>query len=48
LLSSRGGLLEGHRSPPVRRKQMLSPPAFSSALKNEDLPDRAAAGVYFP
>jgi hypothetical protein len=42
-----GGILGGYKSAPVRHKHMLSPPAFSSLLINEDLPGQAAAGVYF-
>jgi hypothetical protein len=33
-----GGLLGGHKSPPIRHKHMLSPPAFIFPLVNEDLP----------
>jgi hypothetical protein len=37
----------GHKSTLVRHKYMLIPPACISLLITEDLPSRAAAGVYF-
>jgi hypothetical protein len=37
----------GHKSAPVRHKDMLSPLAFSSSIINEDLLGGAAADVYF-
>ncbi len=43
MLAVQGGLLGDHKSALVRQKHMLSPPAFSSPLINEDLSARTTA-----